>query len=41
MSEIKTDELIQASETGNAAAETPIVKEINEPTAKKTDQRFL
>lgn len=41
MSEIKTDELIQASETGNTAAETPIVKEINEPTAKNTFKDFF
>lgn len=41
MSEIKTDELIQASEAGNAAAETPIVKEINEPTAKNPIKDFF
>lgn len=41
MSEIKTDELIQASETGNAAAETPIVEEINAPKAKNTFKDFF
>lgn len=34
MSEIKTDELTQTAETGNAATETPIVEEINEPKEK-------
>lgn len=41
MSEIKTDELIQASEAGNAAAETPIVEEINAPKAKNTFKDFF
>lgn len=41
MSEIKNDELNQATETNNTEAETPIVEEIKEPKAKTTITDFF
>lgn len=41
MSEIKNDELNQATETSNTEAETPMVEEINEPKAKTTITDFF
>lgn len=41
MSEIKNDELNQATETSNTEAETPIVEGINEPKTKNTIADFF
>lgn len=41
MTEIKNDELNQASETSNTETEKPIVEEINEPKTKTTIADFL
>lgn len=41
MSEIKNDELNQATETNNIEAETPIVEEINESKTKTTISDFF